>query len=94
MKDIITRADIIDYSSEGDEFSVKTKDMKYIEQEMEWDGAYYFVVATIKQEGCDFGSNGLEVEFYTILDDCSKNVLESVEWDLYNEFERQLIEEY
>ena len=68
--------------------------MRYIEQEMEWDGASYYVVATIKKEGCNFGSNGLEVEFEAILDENDNNVLESVEWDLYNEFERQLIEEY
>ena len=68
--------------------------MRYIEQEMEWDGASYYVVAIIRQEGCNFGSNGLEVEFEAILDENDNNVLESVEWDLYNEFERQLIEEY
>tara|TARA_R110002074_G_scaffold66116_1_gene156489 strand:+ start:764 stop:970 length:207 start_codon:yes stop_codon:yes gene_type:complete len=68
--------------------------MRYIEQEMEWDGASYYVVATIKKEGCNFVACGLEVEFETILDENDNNVLESVEWDLYNEFERQLIEEY
>ena len=68
--------------------------MRYIEQEMEWDGASYYVVAEIYQQGCNFGSNGLEVEFEAILDENDNNVLESVEWDLYNEFERQLIEEY
>ena len=68
--------------------------MRYIEQEMEWDGVSYYVVATIKKEGCNFGSNGLEVEFEAILDEKYNNVLESVEWALYDEFERQLIEEY
>ena len=68
--------------------------MRYIEQEMEWDGASYYVVATIRQEGCNFGSNGLEVEFEAILDENDNNVLDSVEWALYDEFERQLIEEY
>ena len=68
--------------------------MRYIEQEMEWDGASYYVVAKMYQQGCNFGSNGLEVEFEAILDENDNNVLESVEWDLYNEFERQLIEEY
>ena len=68
--------------------------MKYIEQEMEWDGASYYVVATIRLESCNFVACGLDVEFETILDENDNNVLESVEWDLYNEFERQLIEEY
>ena len=68
--------------------------MRYIEQNMEFDGYTYFVLATIQREGCNFGSNGLEVEFEAIIDEDDKNVLESVEWDLYNEFERQLIEEY
>tara|TARA_R110002072_G_scaffold187429_1_gene344193 strand:+ start:92 stop:298 length:207 start_codon:yes stop_codon:yes gene_type:complete len=68
--------------------------MRYIEQNMEWDGVPYFVIATIKKEGCNFGANGLEVEFEAILDEKHNNVLESVEWALYDEFERQLIEDY
>lgn len=68
--------------------------MRYTEQEMEWDGVSYFVIATTRQEGCNFGSNGLEVEFEAILDENDNNILESVEWALYDEFERQLIEEY
>ena len=68
--------------------------MRYIEQEMKWDGASYYVVAKMYQQGCDFGANGLEVEFETILDENDNNVLESVEWALYDEFERQLIEDY
>ena len=68
--------------------------MRYIEQEMEWDGASYYVVAKMYRQGCDFGANGLEVEFEAIIDENDNNVLESVEWDLYNEFERQLIEDY
>ena len=67
--------------------------MRYIEQNMEWDGVPYFVIATIKKEGCNFGSNGLEVEFEAILDEKLNNVL-GIEWALYDEFERQLIEEY
>ena len=68
--------------------------MRYIEKEIEWDGVPYFVIATIKKEGCNFGANGLEVEFEAIIDENDNNVLESVEWALYDEFERQLIEEY
>ena len=68
--------------------------MRYIEQNMEWDGATYLVIATIKKEGCNFGANGLEVEFEAIIDENDNNVLDSVEWALYDEFERQLIEEY
>tara|TARA_R110000737_G_scaffold46983_1_gene66787 strand:- start:863 stop:1069 length:207 start_codon:yes stop_codon:yes gene_type:complete len=68
--------------------------MRYIEQEMEWDGASYYVVATIRLESSNFVACGLEVEFEVILDENDNNVLDSVEWDLYNEFERQLIEEY
>ena len=68
--------------------------MRYIEQNMEWDGVTYFVIATIKKESCNFRANGLEVEFEAIIDENDNNVLESVEWDLYNEFERELIEDY
>ena len=67
---------------------------KYIEQEMDFDGVTYFVIATIREESCHIFTNGVEVEFEAIIDENDNNVLDSVEWDLYNEFERQLIEEY
>ena len=70
------------------------KNNKYIEQEMDFDGVPYFVIATIREESCHIFTNGVEVEFEAILDEKYNNVLESVEWALYDEFERQLIEEY
>ena len=70
------------------------KNNKYIEQEMDFDGVTYFVIATIRAESCHIFTNGVEVEFEAIIDENDNNVLDSVEWDLYDEFERQLIEEY
>tara|TARA_R110000796_G_scaffold915_4_gene3521 strand:- start:528 stop:734 length:207 start_codon:yes stop_codon:yes gene_type:complete len=68
--------------------------MKYIEQEMYFKETPYYVVATVSEEGSNFNANGLDVEFEAILDKEGKNLLERVEWDMYNCFETEIVENY
>lgn len=65
-----------------------------VEAEIYWDGEEFIVLATIDRDSSKFNSDGLDVEFESIVNEAGKDVLKDCGWAMYNDFEAHILANY